>query len=202
VAALQSKKVSFKVAVKRVQELQESKVDDDFAAKVGPFKTLAELKADIKKQVKAEKQSQADRNYENQLIGKIADKAEVEIPEPLIEDQIKFMEEDERRNLTYRGLTWQEHLDQEGITEEQHRQRQRPDAAARVKAGLVLSEISKLENIRVTPEELEIRLQILRGQYQDPQMQSELDKPENRRDVASRLLSEKTIQKLIDYAQK
>jgi hypothetical protein len=49
---------------------------------------------------------------------------------------------------------------------------------------------------------LEIRLQILRGQYQDPQMQSELDKPENRRDVASRLLSEKTIQKLIDYAQK
>jgi trigger factor len=202
VAALQSKKVSFKVAVKKVQELQEPKVDDDFAAKVGPFKTVAELKADIKKQVKAEKQGQADRNYENQLIGKIADKAEVEIPEPLIEDQIKFMEEDERRNLTYRGLTWQEHLDQEGITEEHHRHRQRPDATARVKAGLVLSEISKLENIQVTPEELEIRLQILRGQYQDPQMQSELDKPENRRDVASRLLSEKTIQKLIDYAQK
>jgi trigger factor len=182
--------------------LQEPKVDDDFAATVGPFKTVADLKADIKKQIKSEKQSQAERNYENQLISKIADKSQVEIPETLIEDQIKFMEEDERRNLTYRGLTWQEHLDQEGIKEEQHRQRQRPDAEARVKAGLVLSEISKLENIQVTPEELEIRLQILKGQYQDPQMQAELDKPENRRDIASRLLSEKTVQKLVDYASK
>jgi trigger factor len=201
VAALQNKKVSFSVDVKKVQELIEPKVDDKFAAKVGPFKSVTELKADIKKQIKAEKDSQAVRNYENELINQIAAKSEVQIPDSLVEDQIKFMEEDERRNLTYRGLTWQEHLDQEGITEEQHRQRQKPDAEARVKAGLVLSEISKLENIQVTPEELEVRLQILKGQYQDPQMQTELDKPENRRDIASRLLSEKTINKLTEYAK-
>jgi trigger factor len=202
VAALQNKKVTFGVKVNKVQQLTQPIVDDAFAAQVGPFKSVAEMKADIKKQIKAEKESQAERSYENQLIHKISEKSEVEFPEALVEDQIRFMEEDERRNLTYRGLTWQEHLAQEGITEEEHRLRQRPDAEARVKAGLVLSEISKLENIQVTPEELEVRLQILKGQYQDPQMQAELDKPQNRRDIASRLLSEKTIQKLVDYASK
>ena len=52
----------------------------------------------------------------------------------------------------------------------------------------------------VTPEELEIRLQILRGQYTDPQMQAELDKPENRQDIASRILTEKVLAKLEEYA--
>jgi hypothetical protein len=46
----------------------------------------------------------------------------------------------------------------------------------------------------VTPEELEMHLKLLKGQYADPNMQSEIDKPENRREIASRLLSEKTIQ--------
>lgn len=202
VAALQSKKVTFEVNVKKVQELVEPKVDDAFAAKVGPFKTVAELKADVKKQITSEKQYQADRDYENELIKNIADKSKVEIPEALIEDQITRMEDEEKRNLVYRGQTWQEHLEAEGISEEQHRQRQRPDAEARVKAGLVLSEISEQEKIDITPEELEMRLQILKGQYQDPAMQAELDKPENRRDIASRMMTEKTIAKLVEYSSK
>jgi FKBP-type peptidyl-prolyl cis-trans isomerase (trigger factor) len=66
----------------------------------------------------------------------------------------------------------------------------------------VLSEISEKEKLDVTPEELEVRIQILKGQYQDPQMQAEIDKPENRQDIAARILTEKTIQKLTSYASK
>jgi len=101
-----------------------------------------------------------------------------------------------------KGQTWQEHLEAEGISEEQHRERQRPEAEARVKAGLVLSEVAEQENIFVTPEELEIRIQVLKGQYQDSQMQVELDKPENQRDLAARLMTEKTVSKLAEYAGK
>jgi hypothetical protein len=54
----------------------------------------------------------------------------------------------------------------------------------------------------VTPEELELRIQLLKGQYQDPQMQAELDKPENQRDIQARLMTEKTLAKLTDYAIK
>ena len=182
--------------------MTESKVDDELAAKVGPFKTVAELKADIKKQLKAEKQMQADRQFENELIMKIADKSQVDIPKTLVDEQIKAAEEEEKRNLMAKGQTWQEHLEAEGISEEQHRERQRPEAEARVKAGLVLSEVAEQENIFVTPEELEIRIQVLKGQYQDSQMQVELDKPENQRDLAARLMTEKTVSKLAEYAGK
>lgn len=200
VAALQSKKVTFTVSANKINELQTPKLDDDFAVKTGPFKNVAELKADVKKQLTSERGWQADRAYEDELIKKISEKSKVEIPKSLIEDQITRLEDEEKRNLTYRGQTWQEHLDAEGITAEEHRERHRQEAYDRVKAGLVLSEISEKEGLDVTPEEIELRLQLLKGQYQDPAMQTELDKPENRRDIAARILTEKTISKLVAYA--
>ena len=200
VAALQSKKVTFKVQVKKIAELKEPKADDAMAAKAGPFKTLAELKTDVKKQLRTEKESQAKIDQQNSLMAKIAEKTEAEIPQRLIQDEIGRMEEQEKQNLVYRGQTWEEHLQSEGISEEEHRERNYPEALQRVKIGLILSEIADKEGLRISPEELELRMQLLRGQYQDPQMQAELSKPENIRDVEARLLTEKTLDKLVSYA--
>ncbi|MGZ6004984.1 MAG: trigger factor [Candidatus Saccharimonadales bacterium] len=202
VAALQSKQVTFDVTVKTVNQIMEPKVDDAFAAKAGPFKTLAELKADIKKQLTLERQQQADRDYENALIKEISDKSKVSIPDSLVQEQVMQAEQREKQNLTYRGQTWEEHLKEEGVSEDEHRQRNAPDAEASVKAGIVLSEIAEQEGLQVTPEEVEIRLQILKGQYQDPAMLAELEKPENRQDIANRLLTEKTVAKLVEYNKK
>ncbi|MDO8591562.1 MAG: trigger factor [bacterium] len=202
VGTLRGKPVTFNVEVKKVSEVVEPKVDDTFAAKAGPVKTVAELKADIKKQLQAEKQNTVERQYENELVKKIVDKSEVEVPPGLVDEQTAQAEENEKRDLLARGQTWQEHLTSEGITEQQHRERQRPDSQFRVKASLVLSEVAEKEDITITPEELEIRIQILKGQYQDPQMQAELDKPENQRGIASQLMTEKTVAKLVEYALK
>lgn len=202
VKALAGKKVTFTVNVIKVQEVIELKVDDEFAKKAGPFKTLAELKADIKKQVSAERQREADRVYENELIQHISSKSVVDIPEILINDQIDRMEQEERQNLTYRGQTWQEHLLEEGTTEEKHREEKRPQATERIKASLVMAELAEAENLTVSQEELDLRMQLLRAQYQDPKMQAELDKPEARRDVAGRILTEKTLEKIVTYSTK
>lgn len=199
-AALQNKKVIFDVEVQKVQELKQSKIDDDFAKKAGPFKTLAELKADIKKQLKEERQRQTETEYQNELVRKIAEKTQIEVPKSLVADETRRLEDQEKQNLAYQGQTWQEHLKIEGVSEEEHRARHMPEAEQRVKIGLILSEIAEREGVTVTPEELEIRLQILKGQYQDPQMQAELDKPENRRDIEARLLTEKTLSNLVKYA--
>jgi trigger factor len=202
VAALASKDVTFEVTVKTVSELSLPKADDTFAGKAGPFTTLKDLKTDIKKQLTLEKQNEAQRAFENELIQEIAAKSKVSLPKALIDQQVQRAEDEERQNLAYRGQTWQEHLKEEGVTEEEHRQRQRPAAEQNLKASLVLSEIAEKEKIAVTPEELEIRVQILKGQYQDPAMQAELDKPENRRDLEARIMTEKTIAKLTALATK
>jgi trigger factor len=200
VAALQNRQVTFTVTVSKVQEVIEPKLDEAFATKVGPFKTIAELKADIKKQLVDEKNQQADRAFSDELLTKITEKSTVAIPPSIIDEQVERLVIDQKQNLTYRGQTWSEFLGAEGISEEEYRKQRRPEAELRVKAGLILAEIADKENITVTPEEFEIRMQLLKGQYKDPTMQTELDKPESRSEIASRMISEKTIAKLAAYA--
>lgn len=195
VKALAGKKVTFTVSLKKVHEVNEPKVDDSFAAKVGPFKSVTELKEDIKKQLVHERQHEADRAYESELVKQIVDKTPVSIPEPLLEQQIIYNLDELRRNLTYRGQTYQEFLEMDGTTEDKYKNEiLRPQAEQQIKTSLILAEIAEKENLFVTPEELEIRIQQLKGQYQDQQMQSELDKPENRNEIANRMLNEKVIQ--------
>ena len=160
------------------------------------------MKVDAKKQLIAEKKREADQQYDNEVLKAISDSSHVDIPKSLVNQEIDRMEEEEKRNLVYRGQTWQEHLDAEKVTEEEHHERQRPIAEERIKSGLLLGEIAEKEKISVTPEELETRIVLLKTQYQDPAMQKELDQPENRRDLTSRLMIEKTLDRLRTYASK
>ncbi len=195
-------KVTFTVTLKVVNELIEPKTDDDFAAKVGPFKNMDELKADIKKQLTIEREREAEANYQDTVLHKISQAATVEIPDVLIEQQITYNLDDIRRNLVQRGQTFEEFLKAEGKTEDQYKKELKPKALDQLKASLILSEIAEKENITIEPEELDIRIQMLKGQYKDAAMQAELDKPENRRDIASRMLSEKVINFIISNLKK
>ena len=202
VKALQNRKVTFTVTVSKIQELKKPAVDDTLAAKVGPFKNVAELKDDIKKQLQTEKEHQADRDFTDKLVLEITKKSKAALPKSLIEEQIERILADQRQNIMYRGMTWPEFLESEGKTEDEYRESLREDAETRVKAGIVLSEVAEAEKLTVTNEELEVQIQLLKGRYPDEKMQAELDKPENRRDIVSRILSDKTLMKLKEYAAK
>lgn len=202
VAALQGRSVTFNVTVNKVQKVVLPKEDDEFAAKAGPFKSLADLKDDIKKQLTAEREYQNERDFESDVLSKITEDADVAIPDALVDEELDRLEREERQNLVYRGQNWEEHLAAEGVTDEEHRAKNRPGAELRVKAGLVLAEIAEKEQVNVTPEELQSRIAQLKQQYTDAAMQAELDKPENQREIASRILSEKTIALLADKASK
>ncbi len=202
VSALQSKKVTFEVTVISVSELVEPKADDDFAAKTGPFKSLAELKEDIKKQLLIERQNEVDRAYEEELLKKIAEKTKMSVPKQLVDEQIERIEREEKQNLIYRGQTWEEHLKAEGVTEAEHKEQKRTAAEDRVKIGIVLSEIAEAEKITVTPEEFSVRMQVMKAQYKDETAQKELDKPEVQRDILARMMTEKTIIALVSYGIK
>ena len=201
VKALQGKKVTFKVTAKKIEETIMPTIDDEFAKKVGPVSTVKELKADIKKQLKQERDHQADREYQDALIKELVAASDVPLPESMLTEQIEIVDKEFKQNLVYRGQTFKEYLEATGLDEATYKEKElKPAAQERLKAGLVLSELADIEKVTITPEELEIRLQVLKGQYEsDQKMQSELEKPENRREVAARLLTEKTIAKLVSF---
>lgn len=200
--ALAGTKVTFTVKVTKVQEVVEPKIDDEFAKKAGPFESLDQLKSDIKQQLQQEKEQQASLAYESDLVKKVTEKSEVAIPPVLIDSTVDNLVNEQKQNITYQGQTLAEYLEMQGMSEEEYRKSLEPQAEERVKASLVLSEIADKEKLNISPEELEIRIQTLKGQYQDPQTLAQLDKPEVRRDIAMRMLSEKTVARLAEYAQR
>lgn len=201
VKALANRKVSFAVTVATVHEVVKPKADDAFAAKVGPVQTLKQLKEDIRRELSIERQRQTDLEYESALVRDITAKSKLQVPQVLIDDQVERMFKETKQNLVYRGQTIQEFLEAMGKSEEDYKKDElAPQAEERVKASLVLAEIAEAERLEIMPEELEIRLQALKSQYKDPQMQAELDKPENRHEIAARMLSEKTVARLAEYA--
>lgn len=201
VNALAGKKVTFEVTLKKVQDVKKLEVNDQFAQKAGPFKTLKDLKVNIKTQLQTEKQNQAESSFQNELVKEIVDKSQLILPERLIEEQIERLKTEVRQNLMYRSQTWQEMLDAEGMKEEEFITKQlRPEAERRVKTGLVLAEISKKEDINVTPQEVDDQITLLKSQYQDSAMQAELDKSQAHQEIASRLITEKTVNMLVKNA--
>lgn len=200
--ALQSKNVTFKIKVNKVEETNLPEIDDTFASKLGAFKTVEDLKADIEKQLKKEKEHQAQHAFEEEIIKSLAAKTKVALPDKLVEEQMDAIDKEFRQNLAYRGETFEDYLESNVKTLEEYREKElKPLATERLTAGLMLSEIAKTENISVTEEELKIRLQVLKNQYKDPKMQAEIEDPKNHQQITNQLLTEKTIAKLVSFTK-
>ncbi|OGL31126.1 trigger factor [Candidatus Saccharibacteria bacterium RIFCSPHIGHO2_12_FULL_41_12] len=200
VKALAGRKVTFTVKVNKVQEVTLPKLDDEFAKKTGPFKTLDELKTNVNVNIQQERATTVERQYEAELLDKIFATSKVEIPEVLISHQAKFEIDEQKKNLTYRGQTYQEFLESEGTTEEKYEKEVvAPKAEKNIAYSIILSEIAKTEDVKIEPQEMEAQITQLKAQYQDPAMQEQLNKPEARRDIASRMLTQKTIEKIKTY---
>jgi trigger factor len=196
--ALQNKKVTFTVKVNKVQEVIKPACDDAFASKVGPFKSIDELKADIKKQLEAEKQAEQKKNYEIAVVNAIVEKSSVTIPDVMIEEQVEFMIAETKRTIVHRGLTYQDFLENEGKSEDEYKEQVlKPDALRRLTTGLVLGDIADSAGIDVTDQELTDYVTRLKAQYGDEEMQKQLNNPENLRELSARLRSDKTVRYLV-----
>jgi trigger factor len=201
---LKGAKVNFAVTVKEVQEVVLSELNDEFAAKVGPFKTLVDLKADIKRELTEQMKRELENKLKDSLVEQLVMASRVPVPEVLVGDQLAGIERDFTQDLMYRGQTLDQFLASKKLTKEEWQAGELRDAAVRrVQVGLALSELSKLEKIEVTQEELEARLKDMLSRYGDtPEIKKQLDTPEARRDLANRVLTEKTVSRLVELNTK
>ena len=76
-------------------------------------------------------------------------------------------------------------------------------ATKRVQAGLVLSELSKAEKVESSTAELDARVEIFKQQYaNNAEALKQFEQPEVRNDIANRLLTEKTVDRLVELNSK
>lgn len=204
-AELKGAKVTFTTTLKSIKEVTLPELTDEFAAKAGPFKTVAELKADIKRELTAQKEREASEKLKDELVKQLVAVSNVPVPEILVVDQMKSIEEDFTKNLLYQGLTIDQYLQNKGFeTKEQWVESEvKAIAKKRVEAGLALAELSKVEKIEATADELEAHVDLYRQQYaKNPEALKQFEQPEVRRDIANRLLTEKTVDLLVSLNSK
>ncbi len=201
-SSLASTEVEFEVTVKKVSEIVRPELDDEFAKSAGPFESLTHLRSDIKDHLTSEKEQQQERAYNNEIVDMVVDKATLDLPQTMVEQERNRVEADFMRSITEQGVSKEDYLAQTKQSEKEHEESITKQAERRVKTALVLTEIAKAEGMEVTPDELEVRTQVLAGQYQDEKIQEELTKPEVRREIANQMLAEKTVAKLAEYAEK
>ncbi len=197
-------KVTFAVTIKEVKEVALPELNDEFAANAGPFKTYGELKEDVVRELTEQKEREANNRLKDELIEDLVKSSNVPTPEVLVADQMQGIERDFVQNLLYRGMTLEQYLEQQKTTKEEWLNGDlRKQAERRVQIGLVLAELSKAEKIEVTKDKLEERLQDMAKHYGNtPEVMAELDKPEVRRDLANRVVTEMTVDRLVELNTK
>lgn len=198
--SLQDKLVTFKVHVNSVTDLVLPAADDDFVAKVSPFKSLDELKADIEDRIRAEQSQDVENKYEKEVLDKLLEQSTYKTPEALVAQQLDRLSAELEQNLAYSGMDIEKYLSMTGKAKPDLEKEMRPEAERRVGLAMVLTEVAAQENLTVTPKELSDEIDRLKQDYPDPKARAELENPSTREEVYNHLMASKVIRKLLDYA--
>ncbi|CAM4032833.1 trigger factor [Saccharibacillus endophyticus] len=164
-AELAGKEAVFKVKLHEIKRKQLPELDDEFAKDVSEFDTLDEYKADLKTQIADRKKRENDAARENAVVEAVAAKAEVEIPEAMIEGEVENMMRDFDNRLRQQGMNLEMYTSFSGQTVEDLRAQMKSDAEKRVLNNLVLEAIAKEENISASEEDIEKELQTMADMY-------------------------------------
>ncbi len=159
---------TFKCKIHEIKTKVLPELNDEFAQKVGPFKTVDELKADIQKYLDTQKADIDRMNSEKAVFDKVTSEAKVDIQQSMIDREADELVEEYRQKLASQGFTWDQAVEAQGYDNIMNSLKE--DAAVRVKNSLVIGEIAKRENISVSQSDFSAKLTELSRMYQiDPQ---------------------------------
>lgn len=198
VAELAGAKTVFEVLLKQVNEVVKPKVDDELAAKCGPFKTVDELKADIKKNLEAQNAHKLEEKFKDDLVNALVKCSKVPAPEILIDDQVRIIRDDITRNAAAQGLSFEEFLEVNHETMENWEKEARKIAEQRVKASLALQNLAIAEKIAVSDDLVAAKIAELKDVYKkSPEALKQLKDPNVKMDIKNRMTIEATLDYLV-----
>ncbi len=162
---LADKDAVFKIKLHEIKVKELPELDDEFAQDAADCDTVAALKKNIEKEIKEQKEAQNDREIESQLLEKLSENVEGEIPECMYEAEI----DNQIKNLDYRlsmqGMSFDMYLQYSGMSMEAYRENLKEGAMKQVKIRLGLEAVAKKEGLEVSDEALEEEFAKFAEQY-------------------------------------
>ena len=156
---LAGKEAVFHVHVNGIREKEMPALDEDFVKEVSEeANTVEEYKAEIRAKLEKQADNRAENAFENEVIEKVCDNAQVDIPNAMIEDQIDAMMRDMEMQMAYSGMKLDDYFKYTGQTRESVRDMYKPQAEQRVKTQLVINAVMKAENIEADEAEIDAEI--------------------------------------------
>ena len=191
-------KVVFETLIKQVNEVTKAEINDEMAQKCGPFKTLKELKDDIKKNLEAQNSHRLNEKFKDDLVQALVKKSTVPAPEILIDDQMRLIKDDITRNAAAQGMEFEDFLKANGETMESWEKEARKVAEIRVKGSLALQTLAVENKITVSDDEVAAKIAELKDVYKKtPEALKSLKDPNVKMNIRNRLIIEKTLDFLV-----
>ena len=152
---LAGKPALFKVTIKGIK-----------AKEVSEFDTVDEYKADLKAKLEEKKSKEAKTEKENTVIDKIIENATMDIPDAMLQTQVRQMAEEFAQRLSYQGLKLEQYFQFTGLNQDTFLAQMQPQATKRIESRLVLEAIAKAEAIEVSEDELKKEVENMAAAYQ------------------------------------
>ncbi len=130
------------------------KLDDDFAQDVSDFDTLDAYKADLKKQMQAQAEKDAEAKAKQEAFDAVVKNAVFDLPAPMVETQMDRMLEGMDNNMKRQGFSLEQFLKMVGNDKNEFREQYREQAKQEVSSELVLEALVKELNQEITDEEI------------------------------------------------
>jgi trigger factor len=143
---LKGKDAVFHVKLNAITREELPKLDDEFASEVSDFDTLQAFEEDIRAKLQQTADERATENAKQNLVQKIVDAAEVDIPAPMVEEKLEDLLSEMNWRMRQQGFDMQKYMQLTGQTEEQMRDMYRGEAQNNLKTELVIDEIIKAES--------------------------------------------------------
>lgn len=195
---LKGKPVTFKVVIKEVKVKELPEADDEFASEVSEFETMKEYKASVKKMLTDRRMAQINAEKENQALEKVMELAEVDMPGPMVEEQVSQMINEFASRLGQQGLSIDQYMQMTGMQPQMLMDQMRPEAEKRIKSRLVLEAVAKAENITATDDDIEEQLKKMAEMYHlSVEKLKEGMEEEDRKQVAEDVMVEKAAEFLV-----
>ncbi|MCX4273388.1 MAG: trigger factor [Acetatifactor sp.] len=201
-AELAGKAAVFKCTVKEIKEKELPALDDEFAAEVSEFDTLAEYREDTKKKIGERKAEAARSAREEAVIDAIIEDAQMEIPEAMLETQQRQMVEDFAQRLQMQGLSMEQYMQFTGATPQMMLEQIKPQALRRIQSRLVLEAVAAAEKMEATEEEFEAEVaKMAEGYKMEPDKVKELLGEGGKKQVMEDICVNKAVEFVVENAK-
>ena len=162
---LAGKDALFETKIHEIKVVVLPEIDDDLASDVSEFETLAELKADVKKNLEKNARDGDETQMKDELLDKLCETNEVDVPASMVEDEIDRMLNEMNQQLAYQGMSLDQYMQILGQTMKDVREGARVDANKRVAMRILIRAVVAKEGIEATEAELEDELRKFAEQY-------------------------------------